>query len=773
MTPHCNLKFRPLSPNKVTYTHILFMETIYLCIIIFLFVLAVFDLIVGVSNDAVNFLNSAVGAKAASFKTILFIAGIGIFIGAALSNGMMDIARHGIYQPEHFYFAEIMCILLAVMLTDVVLLDVFNSMGMPTSTTVSLVFELLGGTFALSLIKVHNSDTLGLGDLINTDKALSVIMAIFVSVAIAFFFGMLVQWIARVIFTFNYKKKMKYSIALFGGIAATSIIYFMLIKGLKDSSFMTPDNKLWIQENTWLLIATFFVFFTILMQVLHWLKVNVFKVVVLMGTFALALAFAGNDLVNFIGVPLAGFSSFMDYTANGAGNANGFLMTSLLGPAKTPWYFLIGAGAVMVYALCTSKKAHAVIKTSVDLSRQDEGEETFGSTPIARTVVRISMTMANSISRIMSSGTKEWFNSRFRKDEAIIADGAAFDLVRASVNLVLAGLLIALGTSLKLPLSTTYVTFMVAMGTSLADRAWGRDSAVYRITGVLSVIGGWFITAGAAFTICFFVALVLHYGGNISIIALIALAVFILIRSQVMYKKRKAKAQGNETLKQLMQTSNSEEALQLMRKHTREELAKVLEYAETNFELTVTSFLHENLRGLRRAMGSTKFEKQLIKQMKRTGTVAMCRLDNNTVLDKGLYYYQGNDFASELVYSISRLCEPCLEHIDNNFNPLDAIQKGEFSDATEDITYLIQQCRKKLENNEYNNLEEEIRRANDLNGQLSLLKRKELQRIQSQPGSIRVSMVYLTMVQEAQNVVTYTINLMKVSRKFQMENEMP
>lgn len=773
MTPPCNLKFRPLSPNKVTYTHILFMETIYLCIIIFLFVLAVFDLIVGVSNDAVNFLNSAVGAKAASFKTILFIAGIGIFIGAALSNGMMDIARHGIYQPEHFYFAEIMCILLAVMLTDVVLLDVFNSMGMPTSTTVSLVFELLGGTFALSLIKVHNSDTLGLGDLINTDKALSVIMAIFVSVAIAFFFGMLVQWIARVIFTFNYKKKMKYSIALFGGIAATSIIYFMLIKGLKDSSFMTPDNKLWIQENTWLLIATFFVFFTILMQVLHWLKVNVFKVVVLMGTFALALAFAGNDLVNFIGVPLAGFSSFMDYTANGAGNANGFLMTSLLGPAKTPWYFLIGAGAVMVYALCTSKKAHAVIKTSVDLSRQDEGEETFGSTPIARTVVRISMTLANSISRIMPSGTKEWFNSRFCKDEAIIADGAAFDLVRASVNLVLAGLLIALGTSLKLPLSTTYVTFMVAMGTSLADRAWGRDSAVYRITGVLSVIGGWFITAGAAFTICFFVALVLHYGGNISIIALIALAVFILIRSQVMYKKRKAKAQGNETLKQLMQTSNSEEALQLMRKHTREELAKVLEYAETNFELTVTSFLHENLRGLRRAMGSTKFEKQLIKQMKRTGTVAMCRLDNNTVLEKGLYYYQGNDFASELVYSISRLCEPCLEHIDNNFNPLDAIQKGEFSDAAEDITYLIQQCRKKLENNEYNNLEEEIRRANDLNGQLSLLKRKELQRIQSQPGSIRVSMVYLTMVQEAQNVVTYTINLMKVSRKFQMENEMP
>ena len=768
MTFPCNTKLFPLQP-EIKYMS---METIYLGIVIFLFVLAIFDLVVGVSNDAVNFLQSAVGAKAASFKTILFIAGIGVFIGAALSNGMMDIARHGIYQPEHFYFAEIMCILLAVMLTDVVLLDVFNTMGMPTSTTVSMVFELLGGTFALALIKVYNSDTLGLGDLINTDKALSVIMAIFVSVAIAFFFGMLVQWLARIVFTFNYKKNMKYSIALFGGIAATSIIYFMLIKGLKDSSFMTPENKQWIHDNTALLITGFFVFFTILMQILHWCKINVFKVVVLMGTFALALAFAGNDLVNFIGVPLAGYSSFIDYTVNGtAAGPDGFLMSSLLGAAKTPWYFLIGAGAIMVYALCTSKKAHNVIKTSVDLARQDDGEENFGSTPIARTLVRFSMTLANGISKTMPESSKRWMNTRFQKDEAIIADGAAFDLVRASVNLVLAGLLIALGTSLKLPLSTTCVTFMVAMGTSLADRAWGRDSAVFRITGVLSVIGGWFITAGAAFTICFFVALIIHFGGTVAILALIGLAVFMLIRSQVMYKKRKEKEKGNETLKQLMKSTDNSEVIELLRKHTREELVKIMEFTEENFERTVTSFLHENLRGLRRAMGSVKFEKQLIKQMKRTGTLAMCRLDNNTVLEKGLYYYQGNDFASELVYSVGRLCEPCLEHIDNNFNPLDAIQKGEFTDVAEDICYLLQVCRHKLETNNYDELETEIRKANDLNGQLSHLKREELQRIQSQSGSIKVSMVYLTMIQEAQNVVTYTINLMKVSRKFQVEKE--
>lgn len=563
---------------------------------------------------------------------------------------------------------------------------------------------------------------------------------------------------------------MKYSIGIFGGIAATSIIYFMLIKGLKDSSFMTPENKHWIQENTAMLIGCFFVFFTILMQVLHWCKVNVFKIVVLLGTFALALAFAGNDLVNFIGVPLAGYSSFIDYTTNGtAAGPDGFLMTSLLGPAKTPWYFLIGAGVIMVYALCTSKKAHNVIKTSVDLSRQDEGEESFGSTPIARTLVRFSMTIANGLSKVMPESGKRWIETRFQKDEAIIADGAAFDLVRASINLVLAGLLIALGTSLKLPLSTTYVTFMVAMGTSLADRAWGRDSAVFRITGVLSVIGGWFITAGAAFTICFFVTFVIHFGGTIAIIALIGLAVFMLIRSQVMYKKRKEKEKGNATIKQLMQSTDNMEILELLRKHTREELGKILEFTEDNFERTVTAFLHENLRGLRRAMGSVKFEKQLIKQMKRTGTLAMCRLDNNTVLEKGLYYYQGNDFASELVYSVGRLCEPCLEHIDNNFKPLDTIQKGEFADVTEDIVYLLQVCRHKLENNNYNNFEEDIHKANDLNGQLAHLKREELQRIQSQSGSIKVSMVYLTMIQEAQNIVTYSINLMKVSRKFQAE----
>ena len=748
------------------------MEIMYLCIVLFLAVLAVFDLLVGVANDAVNFLNSSVGSKAASFKTMLVLASIGVFIGASLSNGMMDIARHGIYQPQFFYFDEIMCILLGVMLTDVVLLDVFNTMGLPTSTTVSMVFELLGGTFALALVKtLGDADTYSMGQLINTDKALQVIMAIFVSVAIAFFFGMIVQYIARVIFTYNYKKHLKYSIALFGGVAATSIIYFMLIKGLKDSSFMTAEVNDWIHQNSFLIMVSLFVFFTILMQILHWCRVNVFKIVVMMGTFALALAFAGNDLVNFIGVPLAGYDAYTDYMANGqAAGTDGWLMTSLLGSAKTPWYFLVAAGCVMVYALWTSKKAHNVIQTEVSLARQDEGEEGFGSTPIARRLVRYSMNLANGISKITPESTKRWLDTRFRKEELTLEDGAAFDLVRASVNLVLSSLLIALGTSLKLPLSTTYVTFMVSMGTSLADRAWGRDSAVYRITGVLSVIGGWFITAGAAFTICFFVTMVIYFGGAVAIIALIAVAVYSLIHSQMMFKKRKQKKESLDTVRQMLQSQDNAEVLKLLRQHTREELNKVLSFAQENFERTVTSFLHENLRGLRRVNGSVKFEKQLVKQMKRTGTLAMSRLDNNTVLDKGLYYFQGNDFASELVYSVGRLVEPCLEHIDNNFKPLDAIQKGEFGDVSEDITNLLQTSRQTVEANDYNNLNDIVRKANDLNGQLAHLKRQELQRIQGQSGSIKVSMVYLTMIQEAQNVVTYTTNLLKVSRKFQAED---
>ena len=745
------------------------METFYLGIVIFLFLLAIFDLVVGVSNDAVNFLNSAIGAKAAPFKAIMCIAAIGIFVGASLSNGMMDIARHGIYQPEHFYFTEIMCILIAVMLTDVVLLDMFNSMGMPTSTTVSLVFELLGGTFALALIKIAGDHTLEFGQLLNTDKALSVILAIFVSVAIAFFFGTIVQYIARIVFTFNYKKRMKYFAGIFGGIATTTIVYFVLISGLKGSSFMTPENKIWIEENTGSLVLYCFIGSAILMQIFQWIHINVFKVIVLLGTFALALAFAGNDLVNFIGVPLAGYSSFIDLNSHIGANPETYLMTSLMGSAKTPWYFLVAAGLVMVIALFTSKKAHNVVKTSVDLSRQEEGDEAFGTSPVARVIVRVSSSISSSLSNIVPNKAKRWIDSRFNTNDIILEDGAAFDLVRASVNLVLAGLLIAMGTSLKLPLSTTYVAFMVAMGSSLADRAWNRESAVYRITGVLSVIGGWFITAGAAFFICFFVTSIIYFGGTIAIIAFIGLAIFSLIRSQIIYKKALTQQKGDPTVQKLMSSHDPNEALSLLRKHTREELSSILEVAAQTFEKTVNSFMSESYRGLRKAMNNIEDEKVHIKKVKRIGTLGVTRLDNNTAIEKGLYYYQGNDFISEIIYSIGRICEPCLEHTDNNFNPLQEAQKEEFTHISEGIATFIKQAQDIIFQNNYTKFEESIAIANQLVNNLAQLKRAELKRIQGQTGSLKVSMVYLTMIQEAQNVVAYTSNLLKVCRKFQID----
>ena len=750
------------------------MEAFYLFLVIFLFVLAVVDLSVGVSNDAVNFLNSAIGAKAASFKVIIAVAAVGVFVGAALSNGMMDIARHGIYQPQHFYFSEIMCILAAVMLTDVVLLDIFNSLGMPTSTTVSMVFELVGGTVALAIIKITTSSgALQLGDLLNTDKGFTVILGIFLSVAIAFFFGMLVQYVSRIVFSFNYKNSSKYFIGLFGGLAATSIIYFMLIKGLKESTFMSGDFKDLVYANTGMIVLTCLIFFTILMHVLHWMKVNVFKVVILMGTFALALAFAGNDLVNFIGVPLAGYSAYTDLIAQG-GTTDTFLMTSLLGPAETPWYFLVGSGVVMVIALATSKKAHNVVKTSLDLSRQSDGDESFGTSPVARVLVRNCSNFSSAVLSVIPIPVKNWIDSRFNQDEMILEDKASFDLVRASINVVLSGLLIALGTSLKLPLSTTYVAFMVAMGTSLADRAWGRESAVYRITGVLSVIGGWFITAGAAFLICFVVALLIYWGGIPALVIMIALAVYSLVRSHLAYKaklkKEALKEEVNSTVSKLRHATNVDEALSLFREHSREELHADLTFTAEVYGKALNGFMKENLRDLRKVLNAVQEKKIHIKQVKRVGTLGVTQLDYEVAVDKGLYYYQSNDFSSEIIFSIHRLAEPLKEHIDNNFHPLNEEQKDELTNISVQIISFLTKATEMINENSYIGFNELIAESSELLQQLTALKKGELKRIKGlQNASTKVSMLYLTIVQESQNIVSFAANLVKVSRKFQKE----
>lgn len=593
------------------------METIYLCFVIFLFALAIFDLMVGVSNDAVNFLNSAIGAKAAPFRTVIIIAAIGVFCGAAMSNGMMEIARHGIFRPEQFLFEDLMWIFLGVMITDIVLLDIFNSLGMPTSTTVSMVFELLGGTFMLAIVKLMNdtTGTLLLEDLINGEKALSVIIGIFVSVGIAFTFGALVQWITRLLFGPSPSLRdtsplmgrkgmlLLLKFTLFGALSMTSIVWFLLIKGLKGSTIMTPDILSWIDAHKWLVLSiTFFITYLISLGIYLFPTIkggarggsSLFKVIVLMGTFALATAFAGNDLVNFIGVPLAGFASFTDWQAAGT-PANSLLMDSLNAPATTPTYFLFIAGVIMVWSLATSKKAQNVVKTSVDLSRQDEGDEMFGSSHMARWMVRSSSSMAEAIVRYTPNKMKRWIDSRFNRSEMVLPEGAAFDMVRASINLVLAGLLVAMGTSLKLPLSTTYVTFMVAMGTSLADRAWGRESAVYRITGVLSVIGGWLITAGAAFLTCALVVAAMYWGGIVVAIVLVLLAIFLLVRSNLNYRKKSAQDESETLGNRLMRTRDRKEAWQLLSAYVTENEEKCVERSQIIYRQITDGFFGQNL----------------------------------------------------------------------------------------------------------------------------------------------------------------------------------
>lgn len=747
------------------------METIYLGIVIFLFMLAVFDLLVGVSNDAVNFMNSAVGAKVANFKTIVIVAAIGVFAGAVLSNGMMDIARHGIFQPVNFSFYEIMCILLAVMVTDVVLLDVFNTLGLPTSTTVSMVFELLGGTFILAILKIVGDETglLTLGDMMNTEKALSVIMGIFLSVAIAFIAGTFVQYISRLIFSFNYKKNLSWTIGIFGGIAVTSLSYFMLIKGLKSAPFMTSESLAWISENTTLLVTGCFITFTLLMQILHWCRVNVFKIIVLLGTFSLALAFAGNDLVNFIGVPLAGFSAYTDYVANSNGvSIHDFMMTSLMSSAKTPAIFLFASGLVMVYALATSKKAKNVIKTSVDLARQEEGDEMFGSSALARTIVRRANNINDFLKRVIPAGMRRWIDSRFNKDEVILENGAAFDLIRAAVNLVLSGLLIIIGTTMKLPLSTTYVTFIVAMGTSLADRAWSRESAVYRITGMLSVIGGWFITAFVAFTICALVTFIMFYTSFVGMFIFIVVAVVLLVRSNIKYSKKEKAEQQDDIFKRMMASKDKNEILALLRQHVKETLISYITFSEDTYVKVTDGFIHEDLKSLRKAMNATDDQKKMLKKRRRKELLGLRRIPITIAIEKNTWFHLGSNSCEEMLYCLKRICEPCKEHVDNNFNPISKDCVTEFLPVREELCRLMERTRTAIENNNYEEADDILAKGDALKNSISSLRKQMMNRMQeADNASLKASMVYLNILQESQELVSIWRHLLRASRFFQ------
>ncbi len=748
-----------------------YMETFYIIIAFFLLCLAVFDLYTGVSSAVVAFLPPAIGANAAKLRTLLIIAGVGILVGTATSSGMMDIARNGVIQPQHYVYAEVMCIFLAVVCADVVIIDIFNTLGMPTSTTVSMMFELFGGTTALAFYKM-SKDTGGLlsyGSLVNTDKVLQVIMAIFLSVAIAFIVGMVVMWFSRIVFTFQYKKHMKWSIAIFGGFSISSIMYFLLVKGFGQASFMTPEMKTWISDNSSVILIICFVVFAVLTQILYWFRVNVFKIIVLFGTFSLAMAFAGNDLVNFIGVALAGLESTIHYVGSGI-DPQSFDVDFLSRPAKTPLIYLIVSGGVMVVALFISKKAHNVINTTLSLSRQGNSDEIFSSSRIARRVVRMTLNTTQSILFFVPKNVRTWINSRFDKlEENDKTPHVAFDMVRASINLVLSGLLIVIGTSLQLPLSTTYVAFMVGMGSSLADRAWGRESAVYRITGVISVVGGWFITAGAAFALCFLITTLMYFGGPIIMALIVAIVLFIIIRSNLKFKDKKDIEDSDLLYNQMLSTNDKVEKLSLLSEHIHLTQSRAIEQAKICYFQITDGLIREDVRLLRKAEATLDLEKNFWKKQRQKEIVGMRMIEYYEAVKKNTWFHLAGNSVSGIIYCLKRMCDPCLEHVDNNFSPLPKRYVQQFLPIRDELVEMLEKTDEIILNHDYSQIPPLLAEGNAMKSKLSELRHAGQNNPSADNSSIRLDLLYLNTLQETQELVSSLRHMLRAISRFNEE----
>jgi phosphate/sulfate permease len=753
------------------------MENFYLILVVILFALAVSDLVVGVSNDAVNFLNSAIGSKAAPKWLIFTVAALGILIGATFSSGMMEVARKGVFHPDMLVFSEIMIIFLAVMITDVILLDAFNTFGLPTSTTVSIIFELLGSAVAVSLVKINSlgGSVADLSLYINSGKALAIISGILVSVVIAFTIGTLVQYLTRILFTFNYGKMLRYVGAAFGGFAITVIVYFILIKGIDGSSFAAlPVGKMqiplsdWVKVNTGLILLVNFVVWGSLMQLLYWVaKVDILKIVVLAGTFALAMAFAGNDLVNFIGVPIAGYKSFQAWQASGGLAADGFTMEMLKGEVSTPFVFLILSGLVMIIALITSKKARSVTETEVNLGRQTEGAERFGSSLLARVIVRNSLNFNKKISTVIPKNISNAIEARFTHNNNHIAadpNAPAFDKIRASVNLMVASILIAFGTSLKLPLSTTYVTFMVAMGTSLADRAWDRDSAVYRISGVFTVIGGWFLTALIAFTISAIIAFLISAGGFPVIIGFIVLAIFTVIRTHVIFKRRSSMLVDDEEM--ISEKDETDKAVNKCRK----QVVSTILSANKIYSFAMDSFIRDDRAHLREALNmKNEINKKTKKQKNRLfETIAKMKKED---VDSGYFYVQVMDYQREIAHSLNFITEPLWEHLENQHKPFIESQAADIRNLVNQIDEFYNHSLHIVKDNKFDGLEELIAKRISLSSLLVEMERSQIKRIKSREVNTRNSVLFFNTLAETKNLLLHSINLVKSHRDFILVNK--
>ncbi|MFD2530009.1 inorganic phosphate transporter [Polaribacter marinaquae] len=738
----------------------------YILMLVALAVLAIVDLVVGVSNDAVNFLNSAIGSKAISVRNIMIIASVGVFMGAITSSGMMEVARKGIFNPNMFMFQDIMFIFMAVMITDILLLDIFNSLGMPTSTTVSIVFELLGAAVCISLIKISANDAQTFSDLwnyINHETATKIILGILLSVVVAFSVGAIVQFISRLIYSFNFEKRATYINALFGGFAITAITYFIIIKGMKGTPFY-KDVKFLIEGNTIAIIAGSFAVWSLISQILiKVFKINILKLIIGIGTFSLAMAFSGNDLVNFVGVPIAAWNSYQAWEVSGVA-ADAFSMGVLAKKVPSNVWLLLVAGAIMVVTLWTSSKAQNVIKTGIDLSRQGEGHEKFKPNPLSRVTVRAAMAINTGISYILPKSTLNFIDSKFTKPVIELPKDKtyelpAFDLVRASVNLIVAGILISVATSMKLPLSTTYVTFMVAMGTSLADRAWGRESAVYRVAGVLNVIGGWFLTAITAFLAAAIVAYLISWD-MIMIPILLAVVAFLIGRNTLIHRKK-----TKEDKKQIYIERAELITINGVIEESADHISGVANRVNKLYTNVVNDLANHDLNKLRKTdkhVGKLNDEIDNLKD----GVFYFIKSLDDTSVQASRFYVMVLGYLQDVAQSISYISRASYKHVNNNHKNLKKGQLKDLKHIDQELSSLLLKVADVYEKRTFDNLSEILIEKQELFKNVSESIEKQVSRIRTDETSPKNTTLYFSLLLETKDLISALMNLLNTYEEF-------
>lgn len=743
----------------------------YILMLVALAILAIVDLVVGVSNDAVNFLNSAIGSKAISIRNIMIIASLGVFFGAVTSSGMMEVARKGIFNPNMFMFQDIMFIFMAVMITDILLLDVFNTLGMPTSTTVSIVFELLGAAVAISLIKIsaNDSETISaIWEYINYEKASLIIFGILLSVVVAFSVGAIVQFFSRLIYSFNFEKRASYVNALFGGFAITAITYFIIIKGMKGTPFY-KDVKHLIEDNTILIIAGSFVFWTLISQLLiKAFKVNVLKLIIGVGTFSLAMAFSGNDLVNFIGVPIAAWNSYEAWSVSEVA-PDAFSMGILAKKVPSNIWLLLIAGGIMVVTLWTSSKAKNVIKTGIDLSRQGEGHEKFQPNPLSRVVVRAAMGVNAGLSYVFPKKTLDYVDSKFQKPVIELTkdktyEMPAFDLVRASVNLIVAGILISIATSLKLPLSTTYVTFMVAMGTSLADRAWGRESAVYRVAGVINVVGGWFLTAITAFIAAAIIAYLISW--HMAMIPVLLLLVALLIGRNTLRHRKKTK----EVKKQQYIERAELITINGVIEESADHISEVAQRVNKLYTNVVNDLANHDLNKLRKTdkhVGKLNDEIDGLKD----GVFYFIKSLDDTSVQASRFYILVLGYLQDVAQSISYISRASYKHVNNNHKNLKKGQLKDLKEIDNQLTGLLGKISNAFENRSFDDLNGILIEKQELLKDVSTSIEKQVSRIRTDETSPKNTTLYFSVLLETQDLISALMNLLQIYEEFHMSTK--